>query len=72
LLLWAGGRREGADGGVLGRAVEQIPDKLLPAPTFEKLVAAAARVGVLVEHREAFRSVTIFLENAISLGIVVG
>jgi len=52
------------------RSVEQIPERVLPSAVFENLVAAGARVGVLVEHREAFRSVAIFLENAIALGVV--
>ena len=52
------------------RTVEYLPDAIVQTDAFDRLFGMASEVGVTLEHPEAFRSVTIFLESAISLGIV--
>lgn len=52
------------------RAVTHLPHVLIQLESFEILFGMACRVGVCLDHRDAFRSVAIFLEHALALGIV--
>jgi len=52
------------------RTVEYIPDVIVSSDAFDRLLGMGAVAGLLLEHREAFRSVAVFMENAVALGIV--
>lgn len=51
------------------RTVENSPEVLVQFndATFVRLVGMASEIGVVLEHREAFRSVAVFLDNSIAI-----